>query len=60
MGNKLGDWDWYIHTTIYKIGNLKQPTAQYSIMTYVRKESKKEWIYIYIYTYIYTHTQIYI
>ena len=52
--DKLGDWDWHIHATIY----IKQVTnkdllystgnsTQYSVMTYKRKESKKEWnIYV--------------
>ena len=48
----MGDWDWYIHTTVYKqvtnrdllynTGN----STQYSVMTYMGKESKKEWIYV--------------
>ena len=52
--DKLGDWDWHIHTTIYKImciyiytllymystGN----SPQYSVMAYMEKNLKKEWI----------------
>ena len=50
--DKLGDWDWHIYTTIYKIGNNKDllystgNSTQYSVMTYMGKESKKEWIYV--------------
>ena len=25
--DKLGDWDWHIHTTIYKIDNQQGPTV---------------------------------
>ena len=38
-------WDYHIHTTIYKIGNQQEPTEgnviQYSVITYMRKESEK-------------------
>ena len=37
--DKLGDWDWHIHTTIYKINkDLLYSTGnstQYSVMTYM-------------------------
>ena len=51
--DKLGVWDWHIPTTIYKIDNkdLLYSTGnstQYSVMTYMGKESKKEWIYVYV------------
>ena len=43
-GDKLGDWNCHIHTTIYKIEankNLviqhKELSAQYSVMTYMGK-----------------------
>ena len=26
-GDKLGDWDWHTHTTIYKIDNQQGPTV---------------------------------
>ena len=26
-GNKLGGWDWHIHTTIFKIDNQQGPTV---------------------------------
>ena len=34
---------------LYSTGN----STQYSVMTCMGKESKKEWIYVYIYIYIY-------
>ena len=49
----LGDWDWHIHTATYKItnnyllysvGNFNQN----SVMACMRKEFKKEWIYVYV------------
>ena len=45
--DELGDWDWYIHTTIHKIDNkdllyTTGSSAQYSVMAYMRKESKKK------------------
>ena len=51
--DKLGDWDWHIHTTIYKIDNKDLlystgNTTHYSVMAYMGKESKKEWIYVYV------------
>ena len=52
--DKLGDWDWHIHTTIYKIITNKDllystgNSTQYSVMAYMRKESKNEWIYEYV------------
>ena len=27
--DKLGDWDWHIHTTIYKIDNQQGPTVEH-------------------------------
>ena len=44
---KLEDWDWRIHTSIYKIDNQHGPTVntgnsiQNSVMTYMGKEPKK-------------------
>ena len=52
--HKLGVWDWHIHTTVYKIDNQQEPTystgnsTQYSVITYMGKESEKEWIYVYV------------
>ena len=43
----MGDWDSHIRTTIYKIDSTGN-SIQYSVMTYVGKESKKEWIYVYV------------
>ena len=45
--DNLGDWDWCIHTTIYKIYNkdllyATGNSTQYSIMTYMEKNLKKE------------------
>ena len=51
--DKLGSWDWHIHTTIPKIRINKSliystgKSAQYSVMAYMLKESEKEWIYVY-------------
>ena len=53
-GDKLGDWDRHIHTTIYKQITNKDLlystgySTQYSVMTYMGKESKEEWIYVYV------------
>ena len=49
--DKLEDWDWHIPITIYTVTNkdLLHSTGnstQYSIMAYMRKESKKEWVYV--------------
>ena len=49
--DKLGVWEWHIHTTIYKINNkeLLYSTGnytQYFEITYKGKESEKEYIYI--------------
>ena len=44
-------WVEHIHPIIYKIDNHKGPTGnstQYSVITYLKKESKKEWRYIYV------------
>ena len=35
-------------------------STQYSVKTYMTKESKKEWIYIYVCVYIYIYMYIYI
>ena len=43
----LGVWDEKIHTTIHKIDNQQGPTL-YSVITYTRKECKKQWIYVYV------------
>ena len=53
--DKLEGWDWYIHTLLYikyiankdllySTGN----STQYSVMAYMGKESKKEWMYVYV------------
>ena len=47
----MGDWDWHIHTTIYKIINkdLLHSTGnytQYFVLTCKGKESEKEYIYV--------------
>ena len=45
-------WDEHIHTTICMIDNQQGPlystgnSTQYSVITYMRKESEKEWIYV--------------
>ena len=45
--DKSGDWDEHTHTTIYKIDNQQgllystENSTQYSVITYMRKESKK-------------------
>ena len=50
--DKSGARDWHAHTTMYKIDNQQGPTistgnsTQYSVITYMRKESEKEWIYV--------------
>ena len=52
--DKLGAWDWRKDTTLYKVDNGQGPTVytwkstQYSVMTYMGKESEKEWIYVYV------------
>ena len=52
--DESGDWDGHIHTTTHKIGNYKDllystgNSSQYSVMTYMGKESKKERIYVYV------------
>ena len=57
--DKSGARDWHAHTTMYKIDNQQGPTistgnsTQYSVITYMRKESEKEWIYVYIYNWNY-------
>ena len=58
-GNKLRDWDWYIHPTIIKQitnENLLYSTGhstQHSAVTYMGKESKEDWIYAYIHPHTY-------
>ena len=50
--DKLGVWDYHIHTTIYKIDNQLCSTGnstQYFVITYKGKESEKEYIHIYVY-----------
>ena len=42
--DKSGARDEHIHTTIHKIDS--QP--QYSVITYMGKESEKEWTYVYV------------
>ena len=40
-----------MHTTIYKIDNEQVPTensTEYFVMTYMGKESEKEWLYLYV------------
>ena len=49
--DKLEDWDWRIPITIYKVTNKDLlhsigDSTQYSIMAYMRKESKTEWVYV--------------
>ena len=49
--DKLENWDLHVHTTIYKITNKdllysSGNSTQYSVMAYMGKESKREWIYI--------------
>ena len=51
-GYKLGVWDQYIHTTIYKIDKQQGPIpccignyTQQFVITYKGKESEKEYIY---------------
>ena len=52
--DKLGDSDWHIHSTTYKLDNNKTllyspgNSTQYPVMTYVGIVSKKELIYVYI------------
>ena len=58
-----GGINWEIETGIYTLLYIKQTfnkgllysignASQYSVMTHMEKESKKEWTYIYIYIYI--------
>ena len=56
--DKLRDWDWHIHMTIYKIDNRdllysRGNSTQYSVIIYMGKESE---IYIHIYIHTHTHT----
>ena len=54
LRDKLGGWDWHIHTTIYtnpiSNKNLLYSTGtstRYSVIAHRRKESEKEWLYVY-------------
>ena len=53
-GYKLGARDSHIHTTIYKIDKQQDllsntgNSTQYSVITYMGKESEKEWVYVYV------------
>ena len=50
----MGDWNRHIHTTIYKqiidkdLLYSTENSTQYCVMTYMEKESEKEWIYVYV------------
>ena len=52
--DKLENWARHIYTVIYKNITNKDllyrmwNSAQYSVMTYMRRESKKEWIYVHV------------
>ena len=59
---ELGDWNWHIHTTLYKIDDLLysiESSTQYSVMTYMGRESKNTG-YMCVYTYICKYKYIYI
>ena len=58
-GGKGGEANWKIGIDIYTLLYIKQRTnkdlpystgnsTQYSVMAYMGKESKKEWIYVYV------------
>ena len=58
-GESGGEINWEIGTDVYTLLYIKQITnrnllystenpTQYSVMTYMGKESKKEWIYVYV------------
>ena len=57
----MGDWNWCIHATIYKKITNKSllystgKSTQYSVMTYIGMESKKEWIYMCVCVYVCVH-----
>ena len=59
--NKIGGRDEHMATTICRIDKQQRPPnttgtdTQYSIITYMGKESEKQWIYIYVYIYIYIY-----
>ena len=46
--DKLGDWDWHVHTAIFKIDTNKDllystgNSAQYTVITQMEKEFEKE------------------
>ena len=54
MGGRDGQevWDRHVHTAVFKMENEQGPTVsmrnstQYSVMAYMGKESKKEWIFL--------------
>ena len=59
QGGKGGGINWEIGIDIYILLYIKQITnkdllcstgnsSQHSVMTYMEKESKKEWIYVYV------------
>ena len=59
---ELGDWNWHMHTTVCKIDDLLysiESSAQYSVMTYMGRESKNTG-YMCVYTYICANIYIYI
>ena len=43
--DKLGGWEWHKHTTIHKIIGW---FTQYCVITYMGKESEKEWMCVYV------------
>ena len=62
--DRLGVWDWYVHISIFKIidKDLLCSTGnyiQYSVITYIGKESEKEYIYIYMCVCAYIYIYIY-
>ena len=52
--DKLGGCNWHIHTTTYKIVGNKDllystgKFTQYCVITYMGKESEKEWVYVHV------------
>ena len=53
-GDRLGVWDWHMHTALYGMIGKWGPAvqyenpSQYSVMIYVGKESEREWMCVYI------------
>ena len=50
--HRLGGWDWHRHITIYKTDNKDLPSStgnatHYSLMAFMGKNPKKQWIYVY-------------